>query len=482
MVITSRNKQARFKLYRSTHLLFAFSLVIVIGIVLLFLNFYCSNLCKQLFYESKQNSIVEKTQQLADKIQNLDALTASGIAGCVSAAQENGITELIVTDHSGTVIYAYHADHSVSGQPFHNSQVITALEGFRVFTCSYEDLTVCSIAAIPFSSYGIISGCIYIKEVDAELGQLLHRLQIGIFAATILLELALLAIAIIYTYHFSTRMKKVMACISVLQGGNYDHKLKLGGHDELTVLGAEFDHLTDRLQESEAERRRFVSDASHELKTPLASIKLLSDSVLQNDMDMDTVKDFVGDIGNEADRLIRMTGKLLTLSKTESASNSRNTEIIPMVPTMERVAKMISGIATEKNIQVDLHLIQDSYVLMTEDDLYQIAFNLAENGIKYTPSGGKITLSLYRQDVHAMLQVEDTGIGIPQESIEHIFDRFYRVDKARSRQTGGNGLGLSIVKNVIERNNGEISVHSIVGRGTTFTVKLPRFEDNSKER
>jgi signal transduction histidine kinase len=446
------------------------------------LNFYCSNLCKQLFYESKQNSIVEKTQQLADKIQNLDALTASGIAGCVSAAQETGITELIVTDHSGTVIYAYHADHSVSGQPFHNSQVITALEGFRVFTCSYEDLTVCSIAAIPFSSYGIISGCIYIKEVDAELGQLLHRLQIGIFAATILLELALLAIAIIYTYHFSTRMKKVMACISVLQGGNYDHKLELGGHDELTVLGAEFDHLTDRLQESEAERRRFVSDASHELKTPLASIKLLSDSVLHNDMDMDTVKDFVGDIGNEADRLIRMTGKLLTLSKAESASNSRNTEIIPMVPTMERVAKMISGIATEKNIQVDLHLIQDSYVLMTEDDLYQIAFNLAENGIKYTPSGGKITLSLYRQDVHAMLQVEDTGIGIPQESIEHIFDRFYRVDKARSRQTGGNGLGLSIVKNVIERNNGEISVHSIVGRGTTFTVKLPRFEDNSEER
>jgi len=482
LVITSRNKRVQFKLYRSTHLLFAFSLVIVIGIVLLFLNFYCSNLCKQLFYESKQNSIVEKTQQLADKIQNLDALTASGIAGCVSAAQETGITELIVTDHSGTVIYAYHADHSVSGQPFHNSQVITALEGFRVFTCSYENLTVCSIAAIPFSSYGIISGCIYIKEVDAELGQLLHRLQIGILAATILLELALLAIAIIYTYHFSTRMKKVMACISVLQGGNYDHKLKLGGHDELTVLGAEFDHLTDRLQESEAERRRFVSDASHELKTPLASIKLLSDSVLHNDMDMDTVKDFVGDIGNEADRLIRMTGKLLTLSKTENTSDFRKTEIIPMVPTMERVAKMISGIATEKDIQVDLHLIQDSYVLMTEDDLYQIAFNLAENGIKYTPSGGKITIALYRQDVHAMLQVEDTGIGIPQESIEHIFDRFYRVDKARSRQTGGNGLGLSIVKNIIERNNGEISVHSIVGRGTTFTVKLPRFEDNSKER
>ena len=439
-------------------------------------------MCKQLFYGSKQNSIVEKTQQLADKIQNLDALTPSGIAGCVSAVQDTGITELIVTDHSGSVIYAYNADHSESGQPFLNSQVTTALQGFRVFTCRYENLTVCSIAAIPFSSYGIISGCIYIKEVDAELGQLLHRLQIGIFAATILLELALLAIAIIYTYRFSSRMKKVMACISVLQGGNYEQKLKLGGHDELTVLGEEFDNLTDRLQESEAQRRRFVSDASHELKTPLASIKLLSDSILHNDMDMETAKDFVGDIGNEADRLIRMTGKLLTLTKAENTTDIRNAEIIPMVPTMERVAKMISGIATEKNIQVDLHLIQDSYVLMTEDDLYQIAFNLAENGIKYTPSGGKITIALYRQDVHAMLQVEDTGIGIPQESIEHIFDRFYRVDKARSRQTGGNGLGLSIVKNVIERNNGEISVHSIVGRGTTFTVKLPRFEDNSKER
>ena len=252
------------------------------------------------------------------------------------------------------------------------------------------------------------------------------------------------------------------------------------GKDELTVLGEEFNDLTDRLQASENKRRQFVSDASHELKTPLASIKLLTDSILQNDMDMSTVHEFVEDIGNEADRLNRMTQKLLSLTRIETQQDG-DCEIIPLGPTVERVVRMLSGIAQQNDITIETDLVQDSPVLILEDDLYQVAFNLVENGIKYNIAGGKLTVRLLRQDENAILQVSDTGMGIPEDALSHIFERFYRVDKARSRATGGSGLGLAIVRAIVQRNRGEITVNTVVDQGTTITVTFPIFETEVDE-
>ena len=237
----------------------------------------------------------------------------------------------------------------------------------------------------------------------------------------------------------------------------------------------EFNDLVSRLQVSENKRRQFVSDASHELKTPLASIKLLTDSILQNDMDIETIHEFVTDIGNEADRLNRMSMKLLSLSRIESQFDG-DFEIINMSPTIEKVARMLSTIAKEHSITINLELCDECPILIIEDDLYQIVFNLVENGIKYNVPGGKLTVFLQRKDDNAVLQVTDTGVGIPADSLSHIFERFYRVDKARSRNSGGSGLGLSIVRNMVERNHGAIHVDSSVGEGTTFTVTFPIFD------
>ena len=218
-----------------------------------------------------------------------------------------------------------------------------------------------------------------------------------------------------------------------------------------------------------------MSDASHELKTPLASIKLLSDSILQNDMDLDTVREFVGDIGNEADRLNRMSQKLLTLSRIESQADS-DCEIVYIAPTVERVIRMLAPLASENHIEIKTDLVDDCSILILEDDLYQIIFNLAENGIKYNTAGGQLTLRLNHIEDNAILQVQDSGVGIPEDSIDHVFERFYRVDKGRSRKSGGSGLGLSIVRNMVERNGGSIRVDSVVGQGTTFTVTFPAFD------
>jgi two-component system phosphate regulon sensor histidine kinase PhoR len=170
-----------------------------------------------------------------------------------------------------------------------------------------------------------------------------------------------------------------------------------------------------------------------------------------------------------------MTQKLLSLTKAEDATRNDH-EITWIAPTIEKVARMVSAIADEKDILVNVSVEQDCSILILEDDLYQILFNLAENGVKYNKVGGALSLKLSRINEDAVLQISDTGVGIPEGAIDRVFERFYRVDKARSRQSGGSGLGLSIVKTMVERNDGTITVSSQEGIGTTFTVTFPVFD------
>ena len=137
---------------------------------------------------------------------------------------------------------------------------------------------------------------------------------------------------------------------------------------------------------------------------------------------------------------------------------------------------MLKNNALQAGITFDLQLDNDSSILILEDDLYQIVFNLMENGIKYNHSGGRLTVRLRREEDNAILEVSDTGMGIPEEAIDHVFERFYRVDKARSRQTGGSGLGLAIVRSIVQRNRGTITLNSTLGKGTTFVVSFPAFD------
>ena len=187
------------------------------------------------------------------------------------------------------------------------------------------------------------------------------------------------------------------------------------------------------------------------------------------------MREFVSDIGNESDRLTRMTQKLLTLSKADAQTTCEH-EVVDLGETVRRVFRMLVPLADRTQIQLTASLDRGCYVLSMEDDAYQIIFNLVENGIKYNHAGGSVHVTVRHTQDEAELLVEDTGMGIPQDAIEHIFERFYRVDKARSRQAGGSGLGLSIVHELVERNFGTIEVSSKEEEGTKFTVRMPYFE------
>ena len=426
-------------------------------------------------FANKEKAMVQQCNILSSEIGKLEIINKSNVAEVISRNENDNVIRLIVTKANGEVIYDSVNPTSVQTQYVLLPEIVKSLGGYNVFSSVYQYGAIQSKVATPVYSYGTMVGSVYIMETDARQGALIANLQETTLIISIVLELVVVVFSMIFSHIYSSRLHKISMSMRSVREGNYSHGVTIGGNDELTVLGAEYNDLVAKLQVSEQKRNNFVSDASHELKTPLASIKLLSDSILQYDMDMESVREFVGDIGNEADRLNRMTQKLLSLSRIEGQVDS-DCEIIYMAPTVERVIRMLDRLAESHETLIISDLSDDCTILILEDDLYQIVFNLVENAIKYNISGGKVFITLRREKDNAVLQIRDTGMGIPKESLEHIFERFYRVDKARARKSGGSGLGLSIVRNMVERNQGTIKVESTVGAGTTFTLVFPVFD------
>ena len=224
----------------------------------------------------------------------------------------------------------------------------------------------------------------------------------------------------------------------------------------------------------EESRQEFVSNVSHELKTPITSMKVLSESILmQDNVPVEMYREFMNDIVLEIDREAQIISDLLTLVKTDKGSDSLNIERVDINELMEVILKRLTPLAEKRSIEITFESFRE-----VEADIDKVKFtlaisNLIENGIKYNVDGGWIRVSLNADHKNLYIKVADSGVGIPEDCVEHIFERFYRVDKARSRDTGGSGLGLAISKNIIVMHKGIINVYSEPGKGTTFTVRVP---------
>lgn len=224
----------------------------------------------------------------------------------------------------------------------------------------------------------------------------------------------------------------------------------------------------------EESRQEFVSNVSHELKTPITSMKVLSESILmQDNVPVEMYREFMNDIVLEIDREAQIISDLLTLVKTDKGSDSLNIERVDINELMEVILKRLTPLAEKRSIEITFESFRE-----VEADIDKVKFtlaisNLIENGIKYNVDGGWIRVSLNADHKNLYIKVADSGVGIPENCVEHIFERFYRVDKARSRDTGGTGLGLAISKNIIVMHKGIINVYSEPGKGTTFTVRVP---------
>lgn len=433
-----------------------------------------------MMYQAKDASAQDTLQLVVSSFSGVENLTGETAGQVIEVLGGLNVERLMITDGEGRVLYDSFENGSAKGKFALFDEVVQALAGNYVFYTDYHDGTMESFAAMPVMLHEEPVGCVYIMDYDAEQGQIIQNLERNTLRASLLLECAMIVFSIVFTITGSSRMRKILTSMRMAREGEYSHKIKMRGSDEFAMLAREFNKLTERLQESEDAQRQFVSDASHELKTPLASIKLLSDSILQNEMDADTMREFVADIGSEAERLNRMSQKLLTLSRSESAAG-RDHEVVDAGSVVSRVFRMLVPLADERGVRLSGSWEKGCTVLSLEDDLYQILFNLVENGVKYNREGGSVHVTLERSQEDVTIEITDTGVGIPADAVDHIFERFYRVDKARSRQAGGAGLGLSIVHELVERNYGTIRVHSTQGEGSCFTVIFPYFEVDKED-
>ena len=461
-------------MFRSSQLRYAVAYILLTAVVLLFLNIYTSTKMRTMIFGAQQQSLEDKAQLVTTALLQLDDLSASKTGQAINSLDDLRTTRTVVTDAFGMAVYDSMETGNAEGKLLLFPEIVNALYGNDTFYCVYSDGAIESRIAVPLVKNGVTTGIVYLMQYDTAQGALISALQTNVLRITAALEAGVILISIAFSTLFSRRLRHILHSIRSMRDGDYTHKIQLHGHDEVDLLGQEFNNLAERLEESERRRRQFVSDASHELKTPLASIKLLSDSILQNEMDVSTQREFISDIGREADRLGRLSQKLLTLTKLDSSIEDER-EIIDAAPTVQKVVRMLQPLADLRGISLSLSVADGCTVMTVEDDLYQIVFNLVENAIKYNHDNGSVKIDLQRSGDDVMLTVADTGVGISEDAMQHIFERFYRVDKARSRAAGGAGLGLSIVYDMVKRNYGTVSVKAGSDGGTVFSVLFPLF-------
>ena len=221
-------------------------------------------------------------------------------------------------------------------------------------------------------------------------------------------------------------------------------------------------------------REEFVSNVSHELKTPLTSMKVLADSLNgQEDVPVELYREFMSDIGNEIDRETKIINDLLSLVKMDRSAADLNISSVNINELMELILKRLRPIANRQHIELVLESFRPVSAEVDEVKLTLAITNLVENAIKYNKPDGWVHVSLNADHQYFYIKVEDSGIGIPEDALEHIFERFYRVDKSHSREIGGTGLGLAIARNSILMHRGAVKVFSTEGEGTIFNVRIP---------
>ena len=447
---------------------FSFSYIAIILAVLILLNTYPLITSENLTFRSKQSSLQGSVSVMVTALSGLEELSEENVAGAMTLVEETGISRVLVTDASGRVLYDTRETDGAIGRYAFYTELVQALRGEDVFYTEFSDKAFKSRAASPVIYHSQTIGAVYAYEYDTEQAELLLSLQRNLLTISAVVLVFAGGISVLLSRVLTRRFGVLTDAIRKMREGSYSHRAEVGGHDEISELAAEFNDMADRLQ-------------SHELKTPLAGIRLLSDSILQTEnMDAQTVREFVGDIEQESERLARITENLLRLTRLDSGMLPE-AQRVDLSSVMARVVRMLRLVAEEKQVDLSCEIRREGQTLASEDEIHEIIYNLTENAIKYNRPGGFVKLLLAGDEKDCLLTVSDNGIGIPEGDMPRIFDRFYRVDKARSRAAGGAGLGLSIAADTARRRGGSIEVRAREGGGTVFTVRLPRCEEGGDE-
>ena len=343
----------------------------------------------------------------------------------------------------------------------------------RSLTADAADDYVAYCAASINGAQGRLGVLLFVSPVQ-EMVTSLNQVQQQLLRVFVMVAIAALVVAMVFSRVITRPITALNRTIQRMGKGDLSARVRVRGTGEMRQLAESYNAMAEQLERLDRSRNQFVSNASHELKTPLATMKILLESLIyQPDMPAELRAEFMQDVNHEIDRLTSIITDLLTLTQMDSTRMELHPAMVDLSGLVEETLRLLTPAAEQRGQALTGSVVPGCTLVADRSKLGQIIYNLTENALKYTPDGGEIAVTLTTEGRMAVLSVSDNGVGIPREDLNHIFERFYRVDKARSRETGGTGLGLSIVRQLVTLHKGVITVDSTPGVGSTFTVRLP---------
>lgn len=319
-----------------------------------------------------------------------------------------------------------------------------------------------------------ITGVILVSvSTDVTQTHIDYLTQIG-FVVSLTAGFACIVLAVLISSKMAQPFIQLSKSIDEIQEGYGTDELMIHSYSETELICERTNELLERMKVLDDSRQEFVSNVSHELKTPLTSMKVLADSLnMQENAPLELYKEFMQDITTEIDREIKIITDLLSLVKMDKAADSLNIAVLNINELLELILKRLRPIAQKQHVELVLESFRPVTAEVDEVKLTLAISNLVENGIKYNSQNGWVHVSLNADHQFFYVKVEDNGMGIPEESLDRIFERFYRVDKSHSKEIGGTGLGLAITRSVVLMHRGAIKAFSTEGEGTIFNVRIP---------
>ena len=354
------------------------------------------------------------------------------------------------------------------------SHVPSALSGKSYFNVDESSCTATIIKPVAMRSKEGAAGVFYMTyPIGEELGHYntLRRLVILVCLCVLIVTLAY---AVFRAYLFTQPLREIKDQLAAINSGNRDNRLSVYQNRQVAGITDAVNELLEQTQETDEKRRNFISDVSHELKTPMTSMKVLSDALLQSGQEFSPdVREFLTDINSEIDRENHIISDLLALARLDRRTDVVRFERTHINDLLDVILKRIRPLAESHEVEVVYESYRDVYADVDEAKLLTAITNIVENAILYNKPQGNVFVTLNANMTYFFVTVQDTGYGIPEAHISHIFERFYRVDKDRSRATGGTGLGLAITKEIISAHGGQIKAFSKENEGTTFSIRIP---------
>jgi len=398
------------------------------------------------------------------------------------AAENNA--RILLTDRYGVV--QADSDGLLNGRLMETAEVAQVLSG-KESAYGYYNLEpgawiavsitrseAVGVHAAPVRNGNTLIGALAFISPAQEIYESLTLIQQRILTWLTLIAIIVMAVVVFISGTMTRPIAELNQGIMKMAKGDMHAHVRVRGSSEFARLARAFNQMSDQLERLNTTRNEFVSNASHELKTPLSTTKILVETLLyQNPMDPEMTREFLTDVDREIDRMNLLVSDLLSLVRIDSGGLKLNIGDVSLGAIVSDTVHRIQHVAQERSISVRCDIWEDVHVQGDNIKLQQVVYNLTDNAVKYTQNSGAVRVELAKSGKKAVITVTDNGIGIPAKDVPHIFDRFYRVDKARSRETGGTGLGLAIVKQTVNLHGGEITFTSEEGVGSVFTVELP---------